>query len=298
MKQTWLSSPEGASDKAVDGKIGSMATCLFYFVSSKDVLNGTGAFSGFSVYISNTVNRHDGSLCYRDGHLHYKTTLPDHVLIDCPYYGQYVIFYNERLPGVTYHSSYSPFVYAALCEVEVYGCPSPVAYNEYCWMPCPENCEECYPGTGFCVKCKPGYSGDGCTISCHASIKRYSYSAKETLSGPIYDVKSLKGLTVTGDGLVTLDLEVFQSSTDIDYVSFSVTQTDHVMVDFFKDAYVPIQQYSRKIEQLDHWDVKVVNSLSTRVNIVRITINATTSYTLSKLVIRLRKCTEFPKYSW
>ena len=24
MKQTWLSSPEGASDKAVDGKIGSM----------------------------------------------------------------------------------------------------------------------------------------------------------------------------------------------------------------------------------------------------------------------------------
>lgn len=44
------------------------------------------------------------------------------------------------------------------------GCPSPVAYNEYCWMPCPENCEECYPGTGFCVKCKPGYSGDGCTI--------------------------------------------------------------------------------------------------------------------------------------
>lgn len=79
-------------------------------------------------------------------------------------------------------------------------------------------------------------------LACHASIKRYSYSAKETLSGPIYDVKSLKGLTVTGDGLVTLDLEVFQSSTDIDYVSFSVTQTDHVMVDFFKDAYVPIQQ--------------------------------------------------------
>lgn len=71
---------------------------------------------------------------------------------------------------------------------------------------------------------------------------RYSYSTREILSGSIYDVHSPKGLTVTGDGLVTLDLQLFKSSTDIEYVSFSVSQTDHVMVDFFNSSYAPIQQ--------------------------------------------------------
>lgn len=80
------------------------------------------------------------------------------------------------------------------------------------------------------------------SLACHASILRYSYSTRELLSGSIHDVHSPEGLTVTGDGLVTLDLQLFENSADIEYVSFSVSQTDHVMVDFFNISYAPIQQ--------------------------------------------------------
>ena len=41
--------------------------------------------------------------------------------INCSVHGRYVIYYNERLPNVTYPSYYSSFAHYDLCELEVYG---------------------------------------------------------------------------------------------------------------------------------------------------------------------------------
>lgn len=35
--------------------------------------------------------------------------------------GQYVMYYNERLPGSTYPAGYSQHAQFAVCEIEVYG---------------------------------------------------------------------------------------------------------------------------------------------------------------------------------
>lgn len=80
----------------------------------------TSYFIGFSLYISNTTNRLDGDRCFHDK-TYTKHTIPDHVSINCPYVGQYVFYYNERFPGMTYPEGYSKYAYGDLCEVEVYG---------------------------------------------------------------------------------------------------------------------------------------------------------------------------------
>ena len=78
-----------------------------------------GRFAGFSLYISNTGDRASSSLCYEDGSelppLNFSTT--------CTLSGRYVIFYNERINGVTYPAGYevASLVYTELCEVIVYG---------------------------------------------------------------------------------------------------------------------------------------------------------------------------------
>lgn len=75
---------------------------------------------GFSIIISNTTNPKNGVVCYHDRQ-DATHTIPSQVDIFCSIVGRYVIYYNERLPGITYKENYSQYAFADLCEVEVYG---------------------------------------------------------------------------------------------------------------------------------------------------------------------------------
>ncbi|XP_065926644.1 uncharacterized protein [Magallana gigas] len=127
----------------------------------------TARFLGFSIYISNTTKLSDGKLCYKDTYFT-RSTIPAVFNTTCFVHGQYVIYYNERLPGVTYPSDYSEYAFSDLCEVEVYGCPTPGYYGINCTTPCPDvNCGYCHIETGTCQGgCKPGYKGHQCELEC------------------------------------------------------------------------------------------------------------------------------------
>lgn len=93
----------------------------------EDLINFQGCTNGFTsvylwffLYISNTNNMEDGILCHHDT-TYTKHTIPDYVSINCPYSGQFVIYYNKRLPEVKYPPGYSDKAFADLCEVQVFG---------------------------------------------------------------------------------------------------------------------------------------------------------------------------------
>nr|XP_022338718.1 uncharacterized protein LOC111134172 [Crassostrea virginica] len=52
-------------------------------------------FLGLSVYISNTTDKEDGVLCFRDTN-YTRATIPNPVNITCLNHGRYVIYYNNR----------------------------------------------------------------------------------------------------------------------------------------------------------------------------------------------------------
>ena len=97
-----------------------MSTCLSILDTSGPSSAYTQTFLGFSLYISNTTDKSQGTLCFKDSN-YTSSTIPPVVNISCAVHGQYVIYYNERLAGVIYPSDYYPYAYNLLCEVEVYG---------------------------------------------------------------------------------------------------------------------------------------------------------------------------------
>ncbi|XP_061170687.1 multiple epidermal growth factor-like domains protein 11 [Saccostrea echinata] len=124
-----------------------------------------GRFAGFSLFLSNTPHKEDGHLCYKNSlplpPLDFNTT--------CIGYGRYVIYYNERLDGVTYPEGYQiQNAYTELCEVKVQGCSESGLYGTNCTKTCPINCkrQRCNIINGTCLGCVPGYMGELCEKKC------------------------------------------------------------------------------------------------------------------------------------
>lgn len=122
----------------------------------------TGFFLGFSVYVSNTTDRLQGTLCFKDTNFT-RDTIPAVVTVVCPVHGQYVIYYNERLGEKNYPDDYHPTAENNICEIEVYGCPATGCYGSNNSNPFPDvNCKYCHKETGVCMECQPGYNGQRC----------------------------------------------------------------------------------------------------------------------------------------
>nr|XP_022307981.1 laminin subunit alpha-5-like [Crassostrea virginica] len=132
-----------------------------------DEKNGyTSRFLGFSVYISNTTNKTDGILCFKDKN-YTKATIPNPINITCRYHGRYVIYFNNRTHP-PFPAGYSAYAFNELCEVQVYGCRTSGYYGENCSIPCHQNCQgsHCDIVTGACLGCVVGYTGPTCDENC------------------------------------------------------------------------------------------------------------------------------------
>nr|XP_022311777.1 multiple epidermal growth factor-like domains protein 10 [Crassostrea virginica] len=157
-----------------------------------------GRFAGFSLYISNTGDMTSSSLCYKDG----PALPPLNFTTKCTLSGRYVIFYNERLDGVTYPEGYEVFanVYTELCEVTVNGCSKPGVYGRNCNNLCPNNCRyrTCHIQNGTCFGCEAGYKGTICATECPDGW--YGFDCKRQCSGHCRDNDPCNKVTGQCDG--------------------------------------------------------------------------------------------------
>ena len=88
---------------------------FFFF---KKEIRQRSRFAGFSLFVSRNGSMDSSILCYKDG----PQLPPLNFTKTCIASGRYVIFYNERLNGVTYPEEYQTVaVYTELCEVIVHG---------------------------------------------------------------------------------------------------------------------------------------------------------------------------------
>lgn len=76
-------------------------------------------FLGFSVIVSNTTEKDDGMLCFKDNYFTLET-IPNSINITCPIFARYVIFYNKRTDHLI-TAGYSDYAFNDLCELEVFG---------------------------------------------------------------------------------------------------------------------------------------------------------------------------------
>nr|XP_022311822.1 receptor-type tyrosine-protein phosphatase T-like [Crassostrea virginica]XP_022311823.1 receptor-type tyrosine-protein phosphatase T-like [Crassostrea virginica]XP_022311824.1 receptor-type tyrosine-protein phosphatase T-like [Crassostrea virginica] len=149
------------------GDVVSISYIDIYYRTGNKPHGFSQRLAGFFLYVSNTTRKEDGHLCFHE--IQPENNKPsDDQSIPCSVHGRYVIYYNERVPGVSYPSYFSDYAFYELCELEVYGCRNNSYYGEECNTPCPENCQErrCDINTGNCLGCVPGYQGPTCNQVC------------------------------------------------------------------------------------------------------------------------------------
>ncbi|XP_061185178.1 multiple epidermal growth factor-like domains protein 10 [Saccostrea echinata] len=171
---------------------------LFKGYGEELVQRQRGRFAGFALYLSNSTNKDEGYMCYKDGPelppLDFTTT--------CIGYGQYITFYNERLENYTYPEGYAYLSYTELCEVIVQGCKLAGVYGERCHKKCPGGCygSKCNIITGVCPGCKPGWIGNYCQTRCDSG--HYGeYCISKCSSKCISECSHVDGTCICSHGL-------------------------------------------------------------------------------------------------